>query len=226
MNFLPGWDPGFLMAGGNDASVSFVDWAMSSSNATSYNFGTKSIGPAHASRVLIAWISWDPQTTANFSHFSIDGTATNFRVGNTGASAGSTVQIRTLPWPTGTTATVTMAGTAQLLNCYWMMWAAYYLNNEAPTASHTALGVGANPASDNINVSAGGIVIAGSGALASASSGFDWTGLTEDHDGVGGISSTARMSGASGAFHAAQSPLTVSSNAHNANHIQTMAAFR
>lgn len=212
--------------GAHDATVSFTDWAMSSSNASSYNFGTKSIGTAHPSRILIAWITWNPQTTANFSHFSIDGTATTFRVGNTGTSNGSTTQIRTLPWPTGTTATVTMAGTGQLLSCYWMLWAAYYLNSEAPTASHTALGVGANPASDNINVSAGGIVIAGSGALASASSGFNWSGVTEDLDTVGGISSTARMSGASGAFHAAQAPLTVASNANNANHIHTMAAFR
>ena len=199
---------------------------MTTSNGGSYNFGSKSIGPAHPSRILIALINWNPLTSANFSHFSIDGVPTNFRVGNTGASAGSTVQIRTLPWPNGTTATITMAATATMVSAYWMLWAAYDLKNEAPTAGSSALGLGSNPASNNINVSAGGILIAGSAAPAGSSSGFTWSGVTEDLDVVGGISNAIRMSGASGAFKTAQTPLALASNANNANHINTLAAFR
>lgn len=222
MSFLPGMYPSLLMSGERDATVQFVDYGMSSSNASSYNFGTKNIGPAHASRVLIVWFTWNPQLSATFSHFSVDGTPMNFRVGS---SSGTFTQMRTLSWPTGTTATITMGASAQMLSCYWMMWSAYYLKNEAPTASKD-IGTLGNPVSDNINVSAGGVIVGGSGAPAASSSGFTWSGLTEDLDVVGGISSTVRISGASAAFHAAQSPLTVSTNANSANHQQMLAAFR
>jgi len=215
-----------IIGGAKKASVSFASYGMSASNASSYNFGSKIIGSAHPSRILIAWFLWDPLTSANFSSFSVDGTPMTFRAGNTGSGSGATVQIRTLPWPTGTTATITAAATASMLHCHWMLWSTYNLKSEIPTDTHSALGLGTNPASDNLDVTAGGIVIAGTGAPSSSSSGFSWTGLTEDLDVTGGISNNTRISGASGAFNQAQSPLVVSSNANSANHIHTMASFR
>jgi hypothetical protein len=215
-----------IIGGARLASVAFASLGMSTSNSSSYNYGSKNIGTANAKRTLIAWLTWNPLTSANFSNISVDGTPMTFRFGNTASATGATTQILTLPWPTGTTATITAAATASMSSCYWMLWAAYNLQSEVPTATHSALGFGANPATDNINVSAGGIIIAGSAAPASSSSGFTWTGVTEDADQLGGISNTVRMSGGSAAYKNAQTPLVVSSNANSANHINTMASFR
>jgi hypothetical protein len=213
-----------IIGGAKLASVEFVSYGMSSSNSSSYNFGSKAIGDADPSRILIVRFSWQPQISANFSHFSIDGNAMTLQVSNNVITpANGFNQIRTLPWPTGTTATVTMAASAQMLSCYWMMWAAYDLKNEAPYASsQPAL---ANPQNSSINVPAGGIIVGGTMMQSSLSSGVSWTGITEDLDVTGGISSAARMSGASGAFKHAQTPLAVSSDA-GTNHQHMLASFR
>lgn len=215
-----------IIGGARLASVAFASLGMSTSNSSSYNYGSKNIGTANAKRTLIAWLTWSPLTSANFSNISVDGTPMTFRFGNTVSATGATVQIRTLPWPTGTTATITASASASMQFCYWMLWAAYDLTSEVPTDTYSALGLGANPAVDNIDVSAGGIIIAGCSVLASSSSGFTWSGVTEDADLTGGISSSSRMSGGSAAYKNAQTPLVVTSNANSANHIKTMASFR
>lgn len=222
MSFLPGWFPGPVMAAEHDATIAFASYGMSASNpASSYNYGSKNIGAAHPSRVLIAAILWAPMTSGTFGSLSVDGTPMTSRLA---FQSSGTIRVHTLPWPTGTTATIVAnIGTGSFQSCEWMIWSAYFLKSEVPTASSWIV-AGGNPISGNIAVLSGGVAI-GNVETGSSSSGHSWSGITEDLDTLGGIGNIYRMSGASGAFHAAQSPLTVTTNA-GANHSQLIASFR
>lgn len=214
-----------VIGGPKDATISYVDNAMSASNSvSSYNFGTRNIGTAHPSRVLVAVVSWSPMTSGTFGNFQIGGNNASHFSGPGSLSFGSTI-LFTLPYPTGTTANVTATiASGSFFLCYWAMWALYDLKTSTPSAWAFDNGT-SNPRTSTIDVPAGGVLLGYAGRLNNVAAGFTWSGLTEDFDVAGGISSSGKQSGASGAFPAAQTGYSVTTNG-GGTHGQLLAAFR
>lgn len=200
----------------------YVDGAASSSNATSYNFGTRAIGVANSHRVLVVLLAYGYLTSGTFGDITVGGVAMTQRA----AYNGATNRVFTLPYPTGTTANVTVtsaSGTFQ--GCRWQMWSAYGLASETPLDSNfIAFG---NPNSISLAVQSGGFIVgAASGSVANTSGGYTWsgTGVGEDNEFLGDVSNVSRY----GAAHALISATGTQSiqSASGGNHQTLAASFR
>jgi hypothetical protein len=210
-----------IIGGPKAASVVYASFGMSASNpASSYTFSSRNTGTASAKRTMVLMLTWAPMTSGTFGDCQIDGNNMSLRA----SLGGGTQRVYTYPWPTGTTATiVTTIASGDFRYCYWAMWAAYDLKSESPTDTYYDIPSIANPYLGNVDVSAGGIAVGLSADVASGA--YTWTGLTEDLDTTGGVSSANRLSAASGAFKQAQTPLNVTTTKSQI-HRHALASFR
>lgn len=209
-----------IIGGAKPASILYVDNGMSASNpATSYTFAGRNLGPEHPKRTLVVMLGWSPLTSGTFGSCRIDGNNMNFH------SLGATdPRLYTLPWPTGETGTIqTTIASGNFMFCYFIMWAAYNLKDEAPTDTFYDIPSISDPYFGNVDVKPGGVAVGYASRV--GGSGFAWTGITEDLNRLGGISNAYRISGASAAFKLAQTPLNVSTTTGTI-HRHALAAFR
>ena len=205
-----------IIGGLKDATVVFGDTAATVSNGSSYSFTGRNLGAANAKRTIIVYGTYSFLVSGSITGFTLDGTPMNARTPALGGAF-----LYTLPWSTGTTGTFAVTGSSVFSAMGFSIWAAYDLKSEVPTATAGA-SFGSSPRSTSINVQKGGIVV---GIAVGPNNGnFSWTGLTKDTEFLYNPGSVKQSPG-SGAFAAAQSPLSVQTT-YGGNHSAQVAAFR
>lgn len=190
------------------ASISYITNAASSSGLTNYTFSTQSIGTAATGRRIIVIASGYSTTGGRtLSSVTIGGNAATSIV--TASDSGGAVNsqlsgIFILQVDAGTTADIVVNFSGGMGGCDIGVFAAYDLLSS--TATDTGSSV-ANPMTDTIDISAGGICVAGCETYTTGSSGHTWTNLTERYDAT--QQTQLYYTGASDAFASAQSALAV-----------------
>jgi hypothetical protein len=199
----------------------YVDGAASASNATSYDFGSRAIGTAHKSRVLVMLLAYSYLTSGTFGSVTVGGVTMNLRSSLGGLG---TNRVYTLAYPTGTTANViatSSSGTFQGVR--WQLWSAFKMNSETPLDSDI-INFG-NPNQLSLDVQAGGFIVGmASGTAANTSTGYTWTGANEDAEFLGDVGNSSRY-GAAHALVTATGSQNIQS-ASSGNHGMFAASFR
>lgn len=206
-----------------DASISYRTTETQDSAATTYTFTSKDIGTAATGRRIIVGVIGSGAASRTISSVTVGGnaaTAINFVEGSgTGAFLQSAIYI--IQVDAGTTATVVVTFSAGNNRCSVGIWAAYDLQSSTATATGTSV---ANPQTASLNISAGGIAIGvANGFDNNALTGYSWTNLTENFDGLFASNQIAH-SGASAAFVTAQTSLALTATPQGAPSFDTGAA--
>lgn len=191
-----------------DASISYRTTETQDSAATTYTFTSKDIGTAATGRRIIVGVIGSGAASRTISSVTVGGnaaTAINFVEGSvTGAFLQSAIYI--IQVDAGTTATVVVTFSAGSNRCGIGVWAAYGLQSSSATATGTSV---ANPQTASLNISAGGVALGAAQTFDNQTlTGYAWTNLTENFDGLAGTNQVA-LSGASAAFAAAQTSLAL-----------------
>jgi len=194
-----------------DATIVHTADPTDSVDRTNYTFSGVAIGTAATNRRIIVGVG-NRFTSGNptISSLTVAGIpATQVAHVSAGASTvKATLFIADVP--TGTTADIVVNQSGGTVNCGLGVWAAYDLLSSTATDFGTSV---ANPATDGIAVSAGGIIVGyavtgGSDAPRT----HTWTGISEEFDET--IEGFIAHTGASGEFASASTPtLTVTPSA-------------
>jgi len=191
------------------ATINYRASATNGVPASSFTFAETNIGTASPARFVVVGVGVRDSDADTVSSVTIAGASATL-LANLQTAAGAENNIAALYGavvPSGATAdiVVTLSGSIAMIGVG--VWAVYGLASTTPVTTATSA---ANPASLNVNVQPGDIVIAmsstgGSGVVATST----WAGVTERFDinpaGVG------YMSGADHAALVAESPRTVTS---------------
>jgi hypothetical protein len=192
------------MTGEKDAEIFYQSSGGTSSNSGSYNFGSISIGAADAKRYLLVFADMQFLLSGSTREIFLDGVTPAYLVGN----STSAQKWHLVAWPTGTSVALTMSASNTMAYASWAIWSVFYVKNTGAYTDYKAFA--ASP--QDINVAKGGVAaaMAARGPLTNAST-FTWGGLTKNNEFLTGAGSPrVGYSPASGAFVAAQSPLSVS----------------
>lgn len=207
----------------SEVSEDWLGFHEASGTNSSYNFGSCDIGDEDAGRlvVVVATSTKSVSPARAFTAVTIGGNAATIHATEDegdpglGVNPSMSIAIASLVVPTGATATIAVVLAGNVDGACISVYALYGLTSTTPhdTASGSS-NVGGNP-SDTIAVQAGGVVIAGYGAMGGTLGSASWIGLSdidqnESFPGVAAWSSGAHQSGM--AANAAL-PLSVSSSA-------------
>lgn len=185
------------------ATATFTDSSVNGTPATNFTFSTQSIGTAAANRkvVVVVQLGTAGQTVSSLT------------IGGNGAasivarSASEHVSIWQLVVASGTTADVVVNGSGVSDACGIGVYAVY---GAAAAATDTGGSTAVDPATDTIDVPAGGVLIAGVVHRSGAET-FAWTNITERYDELI-ISGVLYQSGASSEFASAQTGLAITAD--------------
>lgn len=186
------------------ASLSYRTNLESSSNATSYTFSGTDIGTAASDRlVVVGSVAAAASGGANVTSLTVGGSAATFDVR---ASSGHTSELWHRAVTTGTTASIVVNYSANMVSCGIAVWALYGVNaTPFDTATTTT-------SSTQIDIPAGGIVV-GNARIDPGST--TWTGATEDFENTTLGDALAGYSGASRQAVSAETNTTISVSATN-----------
>lgn len=202
-----------IIGGGRPVAIEYAAVGLSSTNPTnSYNFGTVNMATVRPARTMVLIIS---STNANISgdqnvtSVSLAGQAMTKQAQAQSGSAARTIW--TLPEASSASGNLTINRSIGngFQSAYWVLWALYNLKDIVPLDAQFA-NTGNPSSSFTLSTLANGAVIA---FAESANSGSDvtWTNVTSDVVQVGGVSSSARIYGAS-ALTTSASSLTVTAS--------------
>lgn len=218
-----------LLMASSGASVTLTDNAVDSTVLTTYTYTSKAIGSALVGRIIIVAVdspgngSSRTISSVTCGGVTMNAVASSF-VEGTGGAQFSPIGLFSLQVDTGTTATIVVTWSGAMSRSGIGVFAAYGLSSGTATAAATST---ANPGTNSINVSAGGVLVAAACVFHTATAiTFTWTNLTERYD-AQFSSSNVGHTGASDSFGSAQTSLavTATATAFTAGAF-TMAAFR
>lgn len=206
---------------GGPASVVYTDNGVSSGSVSSFTFSARNLGTASSDRkIIVATVGLG--NSATLSSVTVAGVSAtvSFTVANVGIAIVSV--------PTGATGDVVVNWSAAENTVTIGVWAAYGLGSTTPTDTGSSV---ADPFTDTLNVSAGGIAVglAHIDATGGSAPTFTWTGLAEVFDGAGSSPASGQAhSGASSNFATAQTGLTITADASAARELGSLviASFR
>lgn len=188
------------------ASVVYVDDAVSNVAGNTTTFTGINFGSAASSRKIVIGVGRGPTGAfGTVSSVTIGGIAATFI--NSAATTTEDAELWIAAVPTGTSGTVAVTWTNSATDVGLGVWALY---NTSITPTDTASDNNSNPATDTINIAAGGAAV---GYVYHRSNTdpttFSWSNLTEDFD-VTVQAGGNYNSGASAFFSSAQSGLAIS----------------
>jgi hypothetical protein len=192
------------------ATVSFVASTVSGTAARSYTFSSHAIGAAAANRKVVVGVSGITGGRA-VSTVTVGGNSASLVIAK--LSAGEAVELWQVELAAGTTGDIVVdfgAG-GNFDGCGIGVWAVY---GAAAAATDTGGSSAADPATDTLNIPAGGVAIGVVGHRVATPDLFSWTNLTERYDET--VVSEGGHSGASDAFAAAQTALAITASAASA----------
>lgn len=192
-----------------DATVTFTDSSVDAVDRSTYTFSAQALGVAAANRKIVVAICYS--TTASITSVTIGGVTASQVVAATG-TGGMKIELWQAAVPTGTTGDIVIVHPGTSDRDGIGVWAVYGAQS---AANDTGSSTGVDPLADTLNIPAGGVAI---GAAVNNDAGVDtytWTNLTENYDEV--VEDPADHSGASAAFAAAQTALSISVNESSAS---------
>lgn len=189
-------------------TVTWASSAKSTSALTTYTFSSLSIGTASSDRKIIVNVHAEANgagTALSVSSLTVDGISATLLVAfpTTDGSDRVAQEVWIASVPTGTTGNVVVTMAAGITRCGVGVFATTGASSTA-SATYTST---ADPLSVSASCQSGGAIIGGAVAQGGSTS-FTWAGITERYDEV--VGGATYQSGASLAFTAAQSGLTVS----------------
>jgi hypothetical protein len=194
---------------GSSASITYTDKGEDSVNRTTYTFSTKSLGSAAADRKIIVGVSAGGSSSGvTLNSVTVGGISATQIVATTDGE--NMAQIWVASVPTGATGNVVLTFSTDKGRCGIGLWAMY---GASSTATDTGFAT-ANPSSDTLNISAGGVAVGVYSLSQSTDRTTTWTNLTEDYDAVV-ESGGGTHSGASASFASAQTGLTITGTPNN-----------
>jgi hypothetical protein len=227
---------GVAVAEGTESGVAaatrtFLGSSVSGTNATVYTFSSVALGDEAADRCIVVGTGGtDTDTTADpFTSVTVAGvTATrlHFQQGLNGTdTADVSCALYIAEVPTGTTGDIVVTYSNAQLRCGIGWYSAYGLLSTTATDTGDST---ADPPSTTIDVEAGGLLFGYVQAYPGGSSGFTWTGITEDFDAAVEGTGNSHHSGASDEFASVQTGLTVTGDNVNAANprVMVLAALR
>lgn len=216
---------GFGGGGSSPASVAYQANAVLGT-FTTFTYTGIAIGTASATRYVVVGLTSISSAATTITSVTIGGVlATNVitqKKDNGGVDIVQAFYIAAVP--TGTTANVVVVYSVSQYRAGCATWSLDNLLSATATATASNT---ADPANASIDVAAGGVLL-GFGAQSNSSCTYTWTNLTEVFDYNGGADNIT-MSGASAAFAAAQTALSVTcdpSSVGGTGDIMILAAFR
>ena len=201
-------------AAGVAATISFTASTVQVATATTYTFLSQSFGTADPTRNILAAVTNERSggSNATVSSLSIGGIAASLVAGAQVAGADG-CELWVAPVPTGTSGTVALTLANAALSVGVGLFATY---NASATRTDVGTDTDSNPATFAIDIPAGGVAVAIGLQRSNSGATFTSSGLTENYDETveaGDIYHT----GASAAFAAAQTNLTISITSSDAS---------
>ena len=194
-----------------DATIEYRGNFVDTASGPTYTFSSKDLGSSATSHKVIVGASGGGSGPGSVSSITVGGSSATVSV-----SVQANSEQRTELWYIdGVTATsgnivVTFSGGSGCHRCGIGVWAIY---NGATGAANDTGSSTSDPATDTLNISAGGV------AIGYAKGGVDpawtWTNLTEDFDAE--METSTHHSGASDAFASAQVSLSITANPSNSS---------
>lgn len=197
--------PVFIQGAAPDATVSYISSANAGSGS-SQTFTAQSIGTADADRYVIVGVMQNGSTRPSTPTVTIAGTTATsvaYARNDYGGSASTSAGLQILKVTSGTTADIVVTWNTSCDVTAIGVWRAIGLSGTTANATSSST---ASPSSLDLNVTAGGIIVAlqANGQYSTAT----WTGPTEDFD--TNFRTYYAYSGASAAYATASTPATVS----------------
>lgn len=190
--------------------LSFLQAASDTTDVTTYTFSSQNLGTAASDRHIIVAVAARAlgATACTISSVTVGGVAATIshQVSNNTTNS-NVVGLAIAAVPSGTTGDIVVTLSRSALRC---RIAAYRATTINPTATDTGTDTTAasSQVSDTIDVPAGGCAVAVTMvAIVTPPTTWTWGGVTEDHDAT--VETSASVSGASSAFAASQSGLSV-----------------
>lgn len=162
-------------------TVTFLQTAVSSANATTYTFSAQNLGTAAADRNIVVCATGQDTGSAakSISSITVQGITASIAIQNQGnASNTSMTAIAIVNVPTGTTGDVVVTFSEAFANCGISLF--HIVGMGSTTPNHTN-STDLDNTAVSVNVNAGGVVI-GCGATSSSNPTSTWTNLTEVAD--------------------------------------------
>jgi len=162
--------------------ISFLQTAVSGTNAAEYTFSSQSIGAADSDRYIICCVAWRASADTTLSSVSIGGVAATLLANNVNVSGGETsgTCIAVAAVPSGTTGDVVVTIGATALRCGIALYRAVGLGT--PTVPHDTLTSDADSPTGTIDIPNNGLCIGIAYNASQDTNAVSWTGLTEDFE--------------------------------------------
>lgn len=198
------------------ATVTYIGNTLDTVDRTTYTFAAHSLSTASADRKIVVAV-YGQRVSVAVSTLTVNGVSASLVKAQPVSSADRTVELWQAAVPTDATGdiVVTFSG-GNSAHCSIGVWAVY----GAGSAAHATLGNASNPSTGTIDVPSGGVLIAAS--VNNNGSTNTWTGPTEKYDAA--LETSTGQSGASDAYAAAQTGMTVTATYSAGSTQQAMAA--
>lgn len=194
-------------------TLEFIGVRGSSSNTTTYNFSSVSIGAAHPKRRVFLCIVWRSSTGAGrtVSSATINGVSATVHAATSTSGQGNEegTNIISAPVPTGTSVNVSITMSGECFDLDFGVYRATNLKDSTPF--DTAENNNTTGATMSLDIPSEGIAI-GNGNTDNPGTATTWTGLTEDYD-QAGAGSEYRLTGASASRMSSEAGRSVRSSA-------------
>jgi hypothetical protein len=206
-------------AGGGGTQFAYITSSEISVAASSFNFGSLSLGLADPDRLIVVSACYDSSgTSVAPTSLTVGGVSATKLIQLVGVGSGSSIWVAAVP--TGTTGNVTFTSGGTESGCAVSI---YRLVGYQSAAYATATSSTGNPCSTTINVFAGGVIIAGVLIDRNSPGTNLWTNLTEDYDSAT-VSGSGGATMASGVFSSTIAGQSISNNNSAAAPIQYLTA--
>ena len=194
-----------FILGGEAATISFTANAADAADQSTVTFSGQAIGTAATDRIVVIGVTCnagEPITSATIGGISAASVVEGDALGGTAYAALWQASV-----PTGATADIVINLTGTSFRTGLGVWAIY---GASSTVTDTGSSI-ADPSTDTLNISAGGVAIGMANSEGVSTSSYTWTNLTENFDsGLG--EGTGAYSGASAAFAAEQTALSITAD--------------
>lgn len=208
-------------------AISYTDFEIQDSAATTFTYTSKAIGAIDGNRRVIVATGSTVNASRTVSSVTVGGISATQAV--TAESSGSGVYARTSIWiatvPSGTTANIVVTYSASVNRSAISVWAAYGLQSSTATSTGSSSS-SSDPMTASLTINTGGIGVGmAHNYYGGGHTSYTWTNLTEDNDNVSG-SGTVGTSGAhaTGAFSGTITADPLGTSTYSASMV--VAAFR
>ncbi|MGD9537147.1 MAG: hypothetical protein AB7P52_05260 [Alphaproteobacteria bacterium] len=187
-------------------SISYQTAVTSTANTNSYSFASQNIGAASPTRYVAIGIGAVTTGAAvTFTGVTIGGVAAT-QVSTTSLHAAHRMAIYIAAVPNGSTATISFGTTNTAARAWLAVWALYDLTSTTPT--DTAVTTSGNPASLNVDLTAGDVTLAVTEMHSNGTKSVSWAGMTERADAV--VENNSAFSAADHTATVSETPRTIS----------------